>query len=301
MTTTRTDTAPLAPTLAPLAAVVGAMISITAGATVAKRLFGVVGPAGTTALRLTIAAMLLSIVFRVWRVRIDARLLRAALPYGLSLGAMNLLFYMAIDRIPLGIALAIEFIGPLAVATFSSRRLRDLGWVALAVVGLALLLPIRAGQALDPVGIAFALAAGVFWGAYIIMGRRAGAALGVEAPALGMIVGALVALPFGIASGGAALLSPHVLALALVVALLSSAIPYTLEMFALRRLPTRTFGVLTSGEPAVGAIMGAIFLHEALPLAKWIGIAAIMGASIGATAASRGKQVETGEGQLLGN
>jgi len=273
---------------APLAAVVVAMISITLGASVAKKLFIDVGPVGTTALRLTLAAILLSVGFRIWRVPVTRAVVRAALPYGLSLGAMNLLFYMAIDRIPLGVALAFEFTGPLAVATFTSQQTRDFGWIALAVIGLALLLPLRiGGHALDPVGIAFALAAGVFWGNYIVMGRRAGEALGAEAPAFGMIVGALLAIPFGVVEGGAALLTPQVLGLALVVALLSSAIPYTLEMFALRRLPTRTFGVLTSGEPAVGAVVGALLLHEKLPLAKWLGIAGIVSASIGITITSR--------------
>lgn len=281
---------------APLGAVVVAMISITLGATVAKKLFVVIGPAGTTALRLTLAAALLAVGFRIWRVPFTWKLLRAAVPYGLSLGAMNLLFYMAIDRIPLGIALAFEFIGPLAVATFASRRPRDFGWIAVAVVGLALLLPLRiGGDALDPIGIALALAAGVFWGSYIVMGRRAGDALGAEAPAFGMIVAALLAIPFGVIGSGAALSGHHVLGLGLVVALLSSAIPYSLEMFALRRLPTRTFGVLTSGEPAVGAVVGALFLHEKLPLAKWLGIAGIVAASIGTTITSRtqaGKETE---------
>lgn len=286
----------LSDAFAPLGAVVVAMISITLGATVAKKLFVVIGPAGTTALRLTLAAALLAVGFRIWRVPFTRKLLRAALPYGLSLGAMNFLFYMAIDRIPLGIALAFEFIGPLAVATFASRRPRDFGWIAVAVVGLALLLPLRiGGGALDPIGIALALAAGVFWGSYIVMGRRAGDALGAEAPAFGMIVAALLAIPFGVMGSGAALLGPHALGLGLVVALLSSAIPYSLEMFALRRLPTRTFGVLTSGEPAVGAVVGALFLHEKLPLAKWFGIAGIVAASIGTTITSRaqaGKEAE---------
>ncbi|HEX7854469.1 MAG TPA: DMT family transporter [Sphingobium sp.] len=277
--------------LAPFGAVIVAMIAITLGATVAKKLFLVVGPAGTTALRLTLAAFMLSVAFRIWRVPVTRTMLRAAVPYGASLGAMNLLFYMAIARIPLGIALAFEFIGPLAVATFSSRHLRDFGWIALAVIGLRLLLPTQTdGHPLDPDGIAFALVAGVFWGAYIIMGRRAGTVLGAEAPAFGMIVGALLAIPFGIVESGSGLLAPPVLGLALVVALLSSAIPYSLEMFALRRLPTRTFGVLTSGEPAVGAVMGALFLQEKLPLAKWLGIAGIVGASIGTTIFSRSRR-----------
>ncbi|EQB18541.1 EamA family transporter [Novosphingobium lindaniclasticum] len=275
---------------APLAAVATAMVSICWGASVAKTLFPVIGPAGTTALRLSLAAAILCGVFRIWRKPFDRRMLHAALPYGLALGCMNLLFYFAIQRIPLGIALATEFTGPLAVATFASRRRVDLAWIGLAVAGLALLLPLdMSSDAVDPVGVLLALAAGVFWGGYILLGKRAGAILGGAAPAYGMAVAALVALPFGVAQAGAALLLPHVLAIALLVAIFSSAIPYSLEMFALRRLPTKSFGILTSGEPAVGALAGALLLGEMLPFAQWIGIAAIVGATIGTTLTARGQ------------
>jgi inner membrane transporter RhtA len=269
---------------APLAAVATAMVSICWGASVAKSLFPVIGPAGTTALRLALAAAILCGVFRVWRKPLDGRMLRAALPYGVALGCMNLLFYFSIQRIPLGIALATEFTGPLAVATFASRRRVDLAWIGLAVAGLALLLPLDIShQAIDPIGILLALAAGVFWGAYILLGKRAGNALGAAAPAYGMTVAALVALPFGVAQAGATLLQPHVLAIALVVAVFSSAIPYSLEMFALRRLPTKSFGILTSGEPAVGALAGVLLLGEMLSPPQWLGIAAIVGATFGTT------------------
>jgi inner membrane transporter RhtA len=274
--------------LAPLAAVLAAIVSITLGATVAKRLFVVVGPAGTTALRLTIAALILAVVFKVWRVSLNRRLVLAALPYGLCLGAMNLMFYMSIERIPLGVALAVEFIGPLAVATFGSRRWADLVWVSLAIIGLFLVLPSDfGGTPLDPIGLVLALAAGVFWGAYIFAGKRAGDAIGSAAPAYGMIVAALLTLPFGVAEGGARLLTGPVLGWGLIVALLSSAIPYTLEMFALRRLPAKTYGVLTSGEPAVGALMGAVMLSETLPAIRWLGIGAIVAASLGTTMTAR--------------
>jgi len=273
---------------APLAAVGAAMVSICWGASVAKTLFPVIGPAGTTALRLSLAAAILCGVFRVWQRPFDRRMLHAALPYGVALGTMNLLFYFAIQRIPLGIALAVEFTGPLAVATFASRRRVDLAWIALAVAGLSLLLPLDITRdAVDPVGVLLALGAGVFWGAYILLGKRAGETLGAAAPAYGMTVAAFVALPFGLAQAGTTLLQPHVLAVALVVAIFSSAIPYSLEMFALRRLPTKSFGILTSGEPAVGALAGALLLGEMLPLAKWLGIAAIVGATIGTTLTAR--------------
>jgi len=281
---------------APLAAVLVAMLSITAGASLAKSLFPLIGPAGTTALRLFLAAVMLSVAFRVWRIRTDRKALMAAVPYGMALGAMNLLFYMSIQRIPLGIALAIEFIGPLAVAVLSSRRRADLGWIVLAIAGLALLLPLRTTTgAVDPLGAGLALAAGVFWAAYILAGKRAGDALGASATALGMIVASVVVMPFGVAEAGAALLDPQILVIGLGVAFLSSAIPCSLEMFALRRLPAKSFGILTSGEPAVGAVMGMLLLGEALPLAMWLGIAAIVAASIGTTLSVRGAKDALGQ------
>ena len=270
--------------VAPVAAVVAAMVSICLGATVAKDLFLRIGPAGTTALRLTLAALILALVFRVWRLPMTRASLVAGLPYGVCLGCMNLLFYMSIARIPLGIALALEFTGPLAVATVSSRRWTDILCVALAVTGLWLLLSdgLPAGD-IDPVGAVLALTAGLFWAGYILAGQRAGRALGAPAPAIGMMVAAAVVLPFGLARAGTSLLDGRVLALGVVVALLSSAIPYSLEMFALRRLPAKSFGVLTSGEPAIGALVAALLLHEALSPLEWLGIGAIVAASLGAT------------------
>ncbi|MBO1328852.1 EamA family transporter [Acetobacter suratthaniensis] len=280
--------------IVPIIAMVAAMVSVTSGVSIARQLFMVTGPASVTALRLAIGAVLLSGVFRVWRVRVTWGMIRAAFPYGLSLGAMNLFFYMAISRIPLGVALGIEFIGPLTVATFGLRRLQDFGWITLVILGLALLLPFSAGgAALNINGVMLAAVSGVFWGIYIIMGQKAGKALGVEAPALGMIFAALCVLPFSILDASRLIMQPHVIMLAVLVALLSSAIPYSLEMFALRRLPVRIFGVLTSGEPVVGALAGLLLLHEELPLIKWLGIVSIVCASIGmtVTAGSRGKKI----------
>ena len=175
------------------------MLSITLGASLAKSLFPLLGAAGTTLFRLGCAALLLSLVFRIWRVPLDRRTLLGAIPYGLSLGAMNLLFYLAIARIPLGVALAIEFIGPLTVALLSSRHRADFIWLILAIAGLLLLLPLRATQqAIDPLGAALALGAGLFWGLYMLTGKRAGALLGSQAPALGMWVGTPLVLPFGL-------------------------------------------------------------------------------------------------------
>ncbi|MFC3914230.1 DMT family transporter [Pseudaeromonas sharmana] len=274
--------------LAPLAAAFGAMLSITLGASLAKSLFPSVGPAGTTVLRLGIAALMLSLAFRIWRLRPTLRQWRAIVPYALSLSLMNLLFYMAISRIPLGSALAIEFVGPLTVALLGSRRRIDFIWIGLAVIGLLLILPLSGtARVIDPVGAVLALAAGVCWGLYIVTGRRAGQAMGASTPAFGMAIGALVVMPFGWAQAGSGLLDPNILWLAVAVAVLSSAVPYTLEMYALRRLPPHRFGILTSGEPVVGALVGWICLAESLPPSQWLGIAAIIAASVGTTLAAR--------------
>jgi inner membrane transporter RhtA len=281
------------PVLLPVGALLLAMVLITSGASLAKSLFPVVGAEGTTALRLAIAAIILAIFLRPWRVRLTAANWRPLLVYGLSMGGMNLLFYMSLTTIPLGIAIALEFIGPLAVAMMSSRRKRDFLWVAVAAAGLLMLLPMDGSTAgLDPRGVALALGAGVFWGLYILAGKRAGRDHGAAAASVGMIVAAIAVLPVGVAHAGAALLTPSVLLLGLGVAVLSSALPYTLEMFGLRTLPTQTFGTLTSGEPAVGALVGLLLLGEALPLIHWIAVGTIVLASIGTTLSAR----QSGEG-----
>ncbi|MDH0237524.1 EamA family transporter [Aeromonas caviae] len=260
------------------------MLSITLGASLAKSLFPLLGAAGTTLFRLGCAALLLSLVFRIWRAPLDRRTLLGAIPYGLSLGAMNLLFYLAIARIPLGVALAIEFIGPLTVALLSSRHRADFIWLILAIAGLLLLLPLRATQqAIDPLGATLALGAGLFWGLYMLTGKRAGALLGAQAPALGMWVGTLLVLPFGLEGAIEASFTVPVILTIIGVGLLSSAIPYSLEMFALRRLPLKSYGILTSGEPAMGALMGLVWLGEQLPPSQWLGITAIIAASMGTT------------------
>jgi inner membrane transporter RhtA len=213
--------------------------------------------------------------------------------YGLTLGIMNLCFYMALRTVPLGIAVALEFLGPLAIALVGSRRALDFLWVALVVGGLALLLPWHAQtQALDPVGVLYALGAAVGWATYILLGRRAGTAFGGDAVALGTAIGALVAVPVGVMHAGAALFSLSALPFALGVAVLSSALPFSLEMHALTRLPARTVGILVSIEPAMGALLGLMFLDEHLNTFQWLAIAAIIAASIGAVLGARKAQVE---------
>ena len=271
----------------PIALLLVAMVSIQSGAALAKHLFPAVGASGATALRLALATLMLVAVFRPWRMRVERRQWPALLAYGVSLGLMNLMFYKALETVPLGIAIALEFTGPLAVALFGSRHLRDVVWVALAVLGLVLLVPEQGTQALDPVGVAYALGAGACWALYIVFGQKAGSDHGPQTVALGSCIAAAVAVPFGVAHAGAALLSPALLPIAFGVALLSTALPYSLEMVALTKLPTRTFGMLMSLEPAIGALCGLLFLHERLSVLQWLAIAAIIVASAGAAMTSR--------------
>jgi inner membrane transporter RhtA len=272
--------------VAPLAFAIGvlliSMVSYQCGASLAKQLFPQVGAQGATAYRLGLSALILLLWRQPWRRAAGGRDWAALWGYGLSMGAMNLVFYMSLRTIPLGIAVALEFTGPLALALLGSRRLLDFVWIALVVVGLALLLPLR-GQlhALDPVGVMYALAAGAGWALYIVLGKRAGASHGADAVTLGTPAGALLAIPFGIAHAGSALLSPALLPYALGVAVLSSALPYSLEMMALTRLPARTFSTLLSLEPAIAAVAGVALLGERLSLLQWLAIATIIVAAAG--------------------
>lgn len=260
-----------------------AMVSVQLGAALVKGLFPVAGVAGTTTLRLLLASVILAAAWRPWRLRPGRREARSLLVYGAAMGLMNLCFYGALSRIPLGIAVALEFTGPLAVAIAASHRALDYLWVALAALGLAALLT-PGGAPISAAGVAFALAAGAFWALYIVFGQKAGAAHGGATAALGTAVGALVVAPFGVLQSGTAMLDPALLPAALGVALLSSALPYSLEMFALTRLPTKTFGVLMSAEPALAALSGFAFLHERLSVLQWTAIASIIAASAGSAA-----------------
>ncbi|KKB84444.1 transporter [Devosia limi DSM 17137] len=271
--------------LLPVVLVSLGMVCTQIGASLAKGLFPLVGANGATALRLTLAAIVLLAVFRPWRQRLGAAQWRAVLLYGSVMGAMNLFFYAALATIPLGVAVALEFSGPLAVALVGSRRPLDFAWIALAVAGLVLLLPLgQSDGEIGMTGVLFALAAGACWAGYIIFGQRAGTGGGPHITALGVAIAAIIALPFGIASAGMALLAPAILPIALGVALLSSAIPYALDMIALPHMPSRLFGILMSGQPALGALSGFLILSERLDLWQMSGIAAIVLASLGATA-----------------
>jgi inner membrane transporter RhtA len=273
--------------LLPVAALVTGMVSLQYGATIAKNLFPVVGAAGTSALRVGFSALILIAVWRPWRRSLARREAGWIALYGITLGLMNLLFYLAIARLPLGPAVAIEFAGPLAIALIASRRTTDFLWIGVAVAGLGLLLPIAPTSPLDPIGVALALGAALAWALYILFGQRAGRIDGGQAVSLGMLVAALVAAPFGLAEAGAALLAPGVLMAGLLVALLSSALPYSLEMIALRRLDRKNFGVLMSLEPAVAACAGFALLGERLGAVQWLAIGLVIAASAGITATSR--------------
>ncbi|MBK0001779.1 threonine/homoserine exporter RhtA [Erwinia sp. S43] len=261
-----------------------AMTSIQGGAALAKSLFPLVGAPGITALRLGLGTLILCIVFKPWRLRFQRSQILPLIIYGLSLGGMNYLFYLSIRTVPLGIAVALEFTGPLALALASSRRPLDFLWVVLALLGLVFLLPLGENvSSVDPVGALLALGAGALWAVYIITGKRAGSQHGPATAAMGSLIGALVFVPLGITfanSGGWAL---SLIPIGLAIAVLSSALPYSLEMVALTRMPARTFGTLMSLEPAMAAISGILFLGEVLSLVQWLALLAIIVASAGST------------------
>lgn len=275
----------------PFAALGLSILSVQIGATFAKHLFPLVGAPGTTTLRQVLSALILLALFRPWRKLPPRSAWPALLGLGVVLGVMNLVFYMSLARIPLGIAVAVEFIGPLAVATLNSRHWTDLLWVGMVIVGLLALLPLAGtSHALDITGLALALGAGVCWGLYIMLGRRASAVGTTQATAIAMTIAAFTVLPAGALSAIPALNQPSILLDALAIAVLSSAIPYTCEMFALGRIPVRVFGILMSLEPVVAAIAGFVFLHEALTIRQIIAIAAVVIASLGTALTMQNQQ-----------
>lgn len=274
-------------TLWPYAAVIAAILSFALGTTVAKSLFPLIGAESAVTLRVVLSALVMAVIFRPWRAKRTGAHLWLTVLFGLVLGAMNLTFYLSLRTLPIGIALGIEFIGPLTVALLGARRLSHVAWVGLAGLGLVLLLPLT-GQAIDPVGAGFAALAAVFWAFYIVLGKKLSNFDPGRSLALGMAAAILVVAPVGLGQMDWALvLTPTVLGLALLVAILSSALPYSLEMAALKHLPRRTFGVMLSLDPAVGALAGLLILGEQLGGLQWLAIGCIVAASVGAAATSR--------------
>jgi inner membrane transporter RhtA len=258
------------------------IVSVQIGSAVATQLFEDVGPVGGVMLRLVLSALILLAMWRpaLGALRGDGR--RDLLLFGIALAGMNTAFYCSLDRIPLGIAVTLEFVGPLGVAIAGSRRRMDFVWAGLATLGILLLSP-SLGDSLDLGGAALALLAGAFWAAYILLAARVGAQFpGGGGLALAMAVAAVLVLPPGVIAGGSDLLGGEALALGLAVALLSSVIPYSLELEALRRLPTAVFGVLMSLEPAVAALVGFVALSQGLGLNESLAIACVIAASAGA-------------------
>jgi inner membrane transporter RhtA len=277
----RSEHAAFAPAL-----VMAGLVVQNLGAAWAKHLFPLVGAEGVTALRVGFSSLLLLLAVRPWRAPLHARDALNLAIYGGMLGCMNLLIYRAFALIPIGVAVAIEVTGPLVVVLANSRRPSDFAWVACAAAGLALLLPWRPEAALAPMGVAYAVGAAFCWAMYIVFGKRVSTLPGGQAVAWGMLAAGLLTVPIGVAHAGAGLLLPDVLFGGLLVAVLSSMLPYTLEMIALRRLSRRVFGVLVSSAPAVGALAGWAVLGERLAPTQWLALLLVMAALAGSAASA---------------
>jgi inner membrane transporter RhtA len=269
--------------LPPVPAVLLSIISVQCGAAIAKTLFPAIGAAGTASLRIGISAIILLLAYRPNLKQITPNQWKIVVPYGLTLGAMNLIFYLAIERIPIGLAVTLEFIGPLLVAIIGSKRLIDYCWVLLAGLGIVLIAP-WSNDRVDLLGVFFALLAGALWAAYIILGGKVSKIMhDGQAVATGMLFAAILILPFGFYENGLANLTPRFLGMGAALALLSSAIPFTLEMKALGQLPPRTFSILMSLEPAAAAICAFIFLQENLNFYEILAVVCVVVASAGST------------------
>ena len=267
--------------LPPIPALLIAILSVQGGAALAKGLFPVLGPTGTVGLRIGVSAVILLAIFRP---SLKTTPWRAVIPYGISLGLMNWVFYQALARIPLGLAVTVEFVGPLGVAVWGSRKPLDVLWVIMAGAGIALITPWTGQSSVDPLGVFCALLAGLCWAAYIVLGGRLSQVLpGGAAVATGMLVAALTVLPACVLAGSYQSLTPQLFAAGIGVAVLSSAIPYSMEMIALKALPSRVFGILMSLEPAMAALSGLLFLDEVLTVTQWVAILLVIAASVGST------------------
>jgi inner membrane transporter RhtA len=267
----------------PVPAVLLAIISVQCGAAIAKSLFPAIGAAGTASIRIGVSALILLLAYRPNLKSITREQWKIVVPYGLSLGAMNLIFYLAIERIPIGLAVTLEFIGPLLVAIIGSKRLIDYCWILLAAAGIVLIAP-WSNERIDPLGVLFALIAGGLWAAYIVLGGKISRIMNDgQAVSTGMLFAAILILPFGFYENGLANLTPKLFGMGVALALLSSAIPFTLEMKALGQLPPRTFSILMSLEPAAASICAFIFLQENLSFYEILAVVCVVVASAGST------------------
>ena len=261
-----------------------AMISMQSSGSLAKVLFEQFPILTVSAMRLLLGSLILALIFKIWQLNFKQVKWKAIISYGLALAGMNALFYLSIDRLPLGIAVSFEFIGPLSVALYHARQKFDFVWVGLAILGLALLFPFEQSHSLDPIGIALALGAGACWALYIIAGQKPTGISGNHTVCLGMFVGMLCLMPIALFMGmPSAVFEPSNFIYFIALAILASALPFSLEMIALRNLSALSFGTLMSIEPAIAALSGFIFLGEQLLWTQWLALATIISASVGCT------------------
>lgn len=261
-----------------------AMISMQSSGSLAKVLFEQFPILTVSAMRLLLGSLILALIFKFWQLNFKQVKWKAIISYGLALAGMNALFYLSIDRLPLGIAVSFEFIGPLSVALYHARQKFDFVWVGLAILGLALLFPFEQSHSLDPIGIALALGAGACWALYIVAGQKPTGISGNHTVCLGMFVGMLCLMPIALFMGmPSAVFEPSNFIYFIALAILASALPFSLEMIALRNLSALSFGTLMSIEPAIAALSGFIFLGEQLLWTQWLALATIISASVGCT------------------
>ena len=261
-----------------------AMISMQSSGSLAKVLFEQFPILTVSAMRLLLGSLILALIFKIWQLNFKQVKWKAIISYGLALAGMNALFYLSIDRLPLGIAVSFEFIGPLSVALYHARQKFDFVWVGLAILGLALLFPFEQSHSLDPIGIALVLGAGACWALYIVAGQKPTGISGNHTVCLGMFVGMLCLMPIALFMGmPSAVFEPSNFIYFIALAILASALPFSLEMIALRNLSALSFGTLMSIEPAIAALSGFIFLGEQLLWTQWLALATIISASVGCT------------------
>lgn len=266
--------------------VVIALSSTAMGAAFAKMVIQSSSIMGAVGLRIAIAALIIAFIRRPWKRQVPRELRPALFIYGIMLGLMNLLIYESFSRIPIGIAVAIEALGPLSVALLQSRRVTDLLWLGIAVAGLVFLIPRGSSDHLNWTGVAFAAASGVCWALYIVSGKRVAAEMGGDAAAWGLLIATLGFLPAGIVEAGSSLLTANIVGGMIIVAVLSSALPYSLEIKAMQRLPSGSFALISSAAPPIGALAGYLLLAERLTSMQWSGILCIVIASAGGALAA---------------